>query len=154
MIGVASRNANRAESLWSSPRARPAPMTTPSRLIPASNALDCATPMTAASRYSSVRSWRPPSGFAPSRTASSRTSARRRKRSAPSSKKPLTTRKIAASSGFAVSVRNLCSNARPSTPVGIEATISSHTSRSSEVCTRRFANDLNSPLISTTQSRR
>ncbi len=58
MIGVASRNANRAESLWSRPRARPAPIVTPSRLMPATSAVDWATPTTNASRYSSVSSSR------------------------------------------------------------------------------------------------
>ncbi len=67
MIGVASRNAKRAESLWSRPRARPAPIVTPSRLMPATSAVDCATPTTSASRYSSVSSSRAPSGLAPSR---------------------------------------------------------------------------------------
>ena len=82
MIGVASRKAKRAESLWSRPRPRPAPIVIPSRLIPATSAADWAVPITNASGYSSVSSSRPPSGLAPSRIASSRTSALRRKRSA------------------------------------------------------------------------
>ena len=45
MIGVASRNANRAASSLSSPRSRPAVMHTPSRLIPAISAVDCANPI-------------------------------------------------------------------------------------------------------------
>ena len=57
---MASRNENRAASLWSNPRASPAPIVTPSRLIPATSAVDCATPTTNASRYSSVSSSRAP----------------------------------------------------------------------------------------------
>ena len=45
MTGVASRNANRAASSRDRPRAMPATMVTPSRLIPASRARICAEPM-------------------------------------------------------------------------------------------------------------
>ena len=49
MIGVASRNENRAASSWSDPGTSPATMVIPERLIPANNAKIWTTPMTPAS---------------------------------------------------------------------------------------------------------
>ncbi len=63
---MASRNAKRAESLWSRPRARPAPIVTPSRLMPATSAVDWAAPTRTPRDTPSCparaprRPWRPP----------------------------------------------------------------------------------------------
>ena len=49
MIGVASRNENRAASSWSRPRLGPATIVMPDRLIPANSAAICDTPIANAS---------------------------------------------------------------------------------------------------------
>ncbi|SHV66095.1 Uncharacterised protein [Mycobacteroides abscessus subsp. abscessus] len=49
ITGVASKNANFAESSWSRPRSNPPTIATPERLMPASSARLCARPMVPAS---------------------------------------------------------------------------------------------------------
>ena len=90
--------------------------TTPSRLIPAISAVVCAVPITPASGTRASRGGGRRRPSRPSRTASERTSARRRKRSAPSRMKPLTTRKIDAASGLASATRTGCSSSKPEDP--------------------------------------
>src|SRR5260370_14151819 len=65
ITGVASRKENRAASSWDRPRARPATIVTPERLMPGSRARTCAEPIIvasakprAASRRSDARSVR------------------------------------------------------------------------------------------------
>src|SRR6266496_1704048 len=58
MIGVASRNAKRAASSWSRPRASPATMVTPERLMPAKKARIWVAPISSASRKARVESSR------------------------------------------------------------------------------------------------
>ncbi len=128
-------------------------MQTPSRLIPAIRALVWAVPITPASLNSIVSRRRPPSAFSPSRTASSRTSARWRWRSPQSRMQPLTIRKMAAARGLARATRTGCSSSSPRMPTGIVAQMISQASRSVGVSIRRLPRVAKKPLMIATQSR-
>jgi hypothetical protein len=78
---------------------------------------------------------------------------RRRYVSAISSTTPLSIRKIAVGTGFASTVRNVCSSSSPVRPTGMVARISSQASRSSAVSTLRLRIELITPPTIRTQSR-
>src|SRR5919197_876895 len=121
MIGVASRNAKRAASLFDSPTSRPPPIVAPEREKPGIRASACAVPTPKAPRQPTWRAIRASS-------SASTCTARRRRSSAPKSRKPLRIRKTAAERGEANTCRSLCSSSRPRIPAGIVPTTSSQPS--------------------------
>src|ERR1044072_4220130 len=121
MIGVASRNAKRAASLFDSPASRPPPIVAPEREKPGISASAWAAPIPNALSKLSCLAMR----------ASSSTSvcgARRRSISAPKSRTPFIVRKIAADCGEANTLGGVCSSGRTSIPAGIVPTTSSQAS--------------------------
>ncbi len=66
---------------------------------------------------------------------------------------PFTVKKMAAASGLANSVRNVCSSASPMMPAGIVAMMMSQAIRSWTVSTLRWRIELKKPPMIRTQSR-
>ncbi len=96
MIGVASRNANRAASSFESPAISPPAIVAPDRENPGINASACAAPTPSADRNEIVSATR---ASASASSPSGTTGARRRSTSAPASRNPFRVRKIAADCG-------------------------------------------------------
>ena len=125
MIGVASRKAYLAASMFESPVRRPPPIDAPEREKPGINAIACAAPTPVAS-FQPTRSAIRSSG-----SPASCTGARRRSSSAPYSITPFSIRKTEADVADANTLRSLWSSVSPRIPAGIVPTIRSHASLAS-----------------------